>query len=149
MSETGPDKELNHGVSCCYSGGPGDVYYLPVMMCDCGFDTGRCEDWEEAGRNMDEHVAEVKQADVKPVKALREEKVSDEISSRSQIKRLAIQGAKLYTKSDRDRAVAEAVLTEAEMWSAYPLMVMDRKARLEYLQRVVENLSKPKPKREE
>ena len=52
--------EKQHGISACYSGGPGEPYYQPCLDCDCGFSTGRCETWEDAGRAFDEHVKEIR-----------------------------------------------------------------------------------------
>jgi len=31
--------------------------YKPVMDCTCGFDTGRCDSFAEAGEMVDEHLA--------------------------------------------------------------------------------------------
>ncbi len=56
-AETMEDEE--HGISAaCYAGGPGEPYYQPVMECLCGFSTGRCDSWEDAGREFDDHLAE-------------------------------------------------------------------------------------------
>ena len=53
--------ETEHGVeSACYSGGPGEPYYQPVMYCLCGFSTERQPSWEDAGREFDEHLEDVK-----------------------------------------------------------------------------------------
>ena len=51
--------EVIHGVEACYAGGPGDPYYQPVLSCLCGFSTGRCESWEDAGIAMDDHREEI------------------------------------------------------------------------------------------
>lgn len=48
--------EVEHSVEACYAGGPGEPYYQPVLSCTCGFSTGRCDDWETAGREMDYHL---------------------------------------------------------------------------------------------
>lgn len=48
-------EEAEHGVTAYYAGGPGEPYYQPVMDCLCGFSTGRCADWESAGRDFDRH----------------------------------------------------------------------------------------------
>lgn len=54
------EKEVEHGIaSACYSGGPGEPYYQPMLSCPCGFTTGRCESWQEAGELLDEHLASV------------------------------------------------------------------------------------------
>ena len=51
--------EVEHGIeNACYSGGPGEPYYQPTIDCLCGWDSGRCESWEQAGRRFDEHLAE-------------------------------------------------------------------------------------------
>jgi len=55
-----------HEVSCCYAGGPGAPYYQPTMNCSCGFSSGRCENWEEAGQAMDIHIAERRASDNQP-----------------------------------------------------------------------------------
>lgn len=51
-----PTDDDPHAVFASYSGGPGVVYYLPVLDCSCGYSTGRCEDWEAVGREFDEHM---------------------------------------------------------------------------------------------
>ena len=57
MSES---EEQEHGCeAACYSGGPGEPYYQPVMICLCGFHTERSACWEDAGAQFDEHLAEV------------------------------------------------------------------------------------------
>lgn len=48
-----------HEISACYSGGPGEPYYRPVLQCSCGFSTGRQDAWEDAGRVFDEHEATI------------------------------------------------------------------------------------------
>lgn len=52
--------EQEHGVEACYSGGPGEPYYRPVLDCLCGFSSGRCDNWEEAGSLMDAHISQVR-----------------------------------------------------------------------------------------
>lgn len=53
------DTPSGHGVEgACYSGGPGVPYYQPVLMCTCGWTSGRCDNWEEAGGLFDEHLEE-------------------------------------------------------------------------------------------
>ncbi len=52
---------LEHAIDACYSGGPGEPYYQPVLMCSCGFETGRCDNWEIAGSAMDDHLKGVKE----------------------------------------------------------------------------------------
>ena len=50
-----------HGIAlACYAGGPGDLYYQPYMECLCGFSTGRCRSWGDAGEVLDEHLEEAK-----------------------------------------------------------------------------------------
>ena len=50
----------DHGVeTACYSGGPGEPYFKPSITCICGWGSGRCKSWEEAGAGMDEHLKEV------------------------------------------------------------------------------------------
>ncbi len=46
----------HHGVQAYYAGGPGEPYYQPVLACECGWSSGRCESFEEAGRAFDEHM---------------------------------------------------------------------------------------------
>jgi hypothetical protein len=61
MSETTPpDEPQEHAVEACYSGGPGVRYYMPCMLCSCGWTSGRCDTFEEAGALLDEHLEEVK-----------------------------------------------------------------------------------------
>jgi hypothetical protein len=51
---------IPHGIeNACYSGGPGEPYYQPSMECMCGWTTGRCASWEDAGRIFDVHMASV------------------------------------------------------------------------------------------
>jgi hypothetical protein len=55
---TGHETEIQHGIQAAtYYGGPGEPYYQPVMECCCGWMTERSENWEEAGREFDEHLA--------------------------------------------------------------------------------------------
>lgn len=57
-----PKKQKNdelHEISCCYSGGPGEPYYQPVMVCSCGFCTARSANWADAGSEMDNHIEEI------------------------------------------------------------------------------------------
>lgn len=56
------EKEVEHAVHAAYYGGPGEPYFQPVMSCDCGFETERCPNWEEAGRQMDAHLELVEKA---------------------------------------------------------------------------------------
>ena len=52
------DPEVEHGpASIYYAGGPGTVYYQPVIECLCGWSTGRCDNWTEAGQYLDSHLA--------------------------------------------------------------------------------------------
>ena len=52
-----PKIRQEHGIEgASYSGGSGEPYYQPTMDCMCGWGTGRCENWEEAGRKFDEHL---------------------------------------------------------------------------------------------
>lgn len=51
----------DHEITCCYAGGPGYPYYQPQMDCSCGYSTGRCEDWAEAGLEIDKHIAEIRE----------------------------------------------------------------------------------------
>jgi len=52
-----------HGIeNAFYAGGPGKPYFQPVMECCCGFSTGRCFHWEDAGHRMDVHLREVSAA---------------------------------------------------------------------------------------
>jgi hypothetical protein len=55
-----PD-EVECGVEAFYAGGPGEPYYQPVMRCLCGFTTGRCDSWSEAGESYDEHRREMRE----------------------------------------------------------------------------------------
>lgn len=48
-----------HGPEACYAGGSGEPYYQPVLICLCGFSTGRCDSWEDAGREYDKHRKEI------------------------------------------------------------------------------------------
>ena len=49
--------EQEHGVElACYSGGPGEPYYQPEMICLCGYSTRRQESWEYCGRLFDMHL---------------------------------------------------------------------------------------------
>lgn len=51
------ESETGHGVEgAYYAGGPGEPYYQPVILCTCGWSTGRCENWEEAGALFDAHL---------------------------------------------------------------------------------------------
>ncbi len=51
------DEDLQeHGITAFYAGGPGYPYYQPVLECTCGFSSGRCDNWEEAGECMDSHL---------------------------------------------------------------------------------------------
>ena len=50
------DPVVEHGVQAFYSGGPGEPYYQPVMACECGWSSGRCDSWREAGELFDEHL---------------------------------------------------------------------------------------------
>jgi hypothetical protein len=63
MNEPGtlPTPEnLTHGIEeACYRGGPEEPYYQPAMDCMCGFSTGRCASWEDAGRELDIHLEKV------------------------------------------------------------------------------------------
>jgi hypothetical protein len=54
-------EDLAHGIEhAFYAGGPGELpYFRPVMECMCGFATERCPSWEEAGRQLDSHLASV------------------------------------------------------------------------------------------
>lgn len=53
-------ENLAHGIEdAVYSGGPGEPYYRPVMDCMCGFSTGRCASWADAGMAFDLHLASV------------------------------------------------------------------------------------------
>lgn len=54
------DAEPEHGVEAYYAGGPGVPYYQPVLSCTCGWSSGRCDDWEEAGQLLDLHLAETR-----------------------------------------------------------------------------------------
>lgn len=54
---------VEHGVEAYYSGGAGEPYYQPTLNCLCGFSSGRCESWQEAGEAMDEHVREINSVD--------------------------------------------------------------------------------------
>ena len=47
-----------HGIqdACYYSDGE---KYKPVMDCLCGWSTGRCDYWEDAGRLLDIHLYSV------------------------------------------------------------------------------------------
>ena len=56
MSDT---EERLHEITCYYAGGPVKPYYQAVMECSCGFSTERCANWEDAGRQMDQHIDEV------------------------------------------------------------------------------------------
>lgn len=48
----------------CYAEGPGEPYYKPFIQCLCGWSTGWStvnggpRNWEEAGAEFDEHLAE-------------------------------------------------------------------------------------------
>lgn len=53
-----PKDAPQHNVGAIYSSN--GEKYMPVLDCSCGFSTGRCSDWEEAGASLDEHVMEVK-----------------------------------------------------------------------------------------
>jgi hypothetical protein len=49
-----------HGIEeACYRSGPGDLNYRPTMTCMCGWTTGRCDSWEDAGRALDAHFAAI------------------------------------------------------------------------------------------
>ena len=50
---------VEHGVEAFYAGGPGKLYYKPVLACTCGHFTGRCDSWFEAGIAMDLHLESV------------------------------------------------------------------------------------------
>ena len=50
--------EVEHEVTAVYSGGPGEPYYQPEILCSCGFSTGRELTWAEAGAAYDEHLQE-------------------------------------------------------------------------------------------
>jgi hypothetical protein len=61
MKSPSPDNGPQHGIQAAtYSGGPGEPYFQPIMECCCGFTTERCENWEEAGRQLDRHLVETK-----------------------------------------------------------------------------------------
>ena len=51
---------LAHGLEAVsYVGGPGEPYFQPVMECMCGYSTGRCMCWADAGRELDRHLVSV------------------------------------------------------------------------------------------
>lgn len=52
------EPEVEHSVTALYSGGPGEPYFQPVIECSCGWGSGRCESWAEAGGLYDDHLAE-------------------------------------------------------------------------------------------
>lgn len=55
------DADVEHGIGhAAYAGGPGEPYFQPYMECLCGWSTGRCDSWQSAGEELDEHLAEVK-----------------------------------------------------------------------------------------
>ena len=57
-------KKKEHGISeALYVGGPGEPYYKPFIACLCGWHTenGSPRTWEEAGAELDEHLASVEQ----------------------------------------------------------------------------------------
>jgi hypothetical protein len=54
------DEDEVHEVAALYAGGPGVRYYMPVMSCSCGWSSERCDSFEEAGAELDEHLAKVK-----------------------------------------------------------------------------------------
>lgn len=39
--------------------------YKPVLSCSCGFSSGRCDTWEQAGAQLDEHI-DIIQAEARP-----------------------------------------------------------------------------------
>lgn len=47
-----------HNVEAYFVGGYGDPFYQPTLACSCGF-RSRCESWEEAGSELDAHLATV------------------------------------------------------------------------------------------
>ena len=52
--------EAEHGVDrAVYAGGPGEPYYQPLIVCLCGWSSGRCASWKEAGDNLDWHLKHV------------------------------------------------------------------------------------------
>ena len=52
-----------HGIEeACFRGGPGEPYFRPSIDCMCGWTTGRCTSWEDAGRALDAHFAAVEKA---------------------------------------------------------------------------------------
>jgi hypothetical protein len=48
-------EEPEHRVVAFYAGRPGEPDYQPVLKCECGFSSGRCLSWEEAGQLFDMH----------------------------------------------------------------------------------------------
>ena len=44
-----------HGIEVAFYASDGE-HYFPVMECLCGWDTGRCIDWEDAGNQLDGHL---------------------------------------------------------------------------------------------
>ena len=48
--------QQEHGIHAFYAGGPGEPYYQPVLDCTCGFSSGRCDSWKEAGSLIDSHL---------------------------------------------------------------------------------------------
>lgn len=57
MSDESDEKE-QHEIYACFLGGPGEPYYQPSLSCSCGFSC-RERTWEEAGLELDEHLATV------------------------------------------------------------------------------------------
>lgn len=49
-----------HSITAIYSSN--GEKYCPVLECSCGFSTGRCDDWSEAGELFDDHVQAVREA---------------------------------------------------------------------------------------
>ena len=57
----GPTNGPEHGIKeAYYAGGPGRTYFLPVMICMCGFETDRCDSWADAGGQLDKHLDSIK-----------------------------------------------------------------------------------------
>ena len=60
-ASTVTDSPRKHGIDhAAYYGGPGEPYYRPVLECLCGWSTSRADSWEDAGRELDEHLKGVK-----------------------------------------------------------------------------------------
>lgn len=68
MSRRGSQTKRNVGAAvehgpevAMYSGGPGEPYYQPIIICLCGWSSERQSSWQFVGELFDEHLAETEE----------------------------------------------------------------------------------------